>query len=104
MTTQVTVPPPPSEPVGEPIAPSAGTTSDRPASIGSVRADRTAEPRRRLDPRRLPAWAQALLVFAGSRVLVSYVAHRAADLAGRRGDGHRWTYWDIADNWDGTWY
>jgi hypothetical protein len=58
----------------------------------------------RIDPRRLPGWVQALLVMAASRVLFSYVAHRAADLAPAHPGGRHWTYLEIANNWDGTWY
>lgn len=58
----------------------------------------------RLDPRLLPGWAQALLVFVASRLLFTFVALRCADLAGRHADGSSWTYLQIANNWDGTWY
>jgi len=58
----------------------------------------------RLDPRRLPGWAQALVVLAASRVLYTYVVLRCVDLAGWHRDGTHWTYLQIANNWDGTWY
>jgi hypothetical protein len=60
--------------------------------------------RARFDPRRLPGWAQALVVFAASRVLFTFVAFRTVDFAGWRRDGTHWTYLQIANNWDGTWY
>jgi len=56
------------------------------------------------DPRRLPGWGQALVVLAASRVLFTFVALRAVDLAGWHRDGTHWTYLQIANNWDGTWY
>jgi hypothetical protein len=56
------------------------------------------------DPRRLPGWAQALLAFAVSRVLYTFVALRCVDFAGFHRDGTHWTYLQIANNWDGTWY
>jgi hypothetical protein len=59
---------------------------------------------RRWDPRRAPGWVQALLVLAASRVLVTYVAYRAARLAAPHPDGSPWGYLEIANNWDGTWY
>jgi hypothetical protein len=55
-------------------------------------------------PRRAPGWVQALLVLAASRVLVWYVAYRAAGLAAPHRDGTSWGYLEIANNWDGTWY
>jgi hypothetical protein len=82
---------------------SAGTTptsAPSPERAVAVARGRLSE----LDPRRLPGWAQALLLLLASRVLVTYVAYRAARMAPRRRDGTFWGYWDIANNWDGTWY
>jgi hypothetical protein len=53
---------------------------------------------------RLPGWGQALLLLTASRVLFAFVAHRSAAMAAPHPDGRRWTYWEIANNWDGTWY
>jgi len=76
--------------------------------VGEARTEgvRPAPSRRwgRWDPRRLPGWAQALLLLAASRVLTSFVAHRSADLATPHAGGRHWGYWEIANNWDGTWY
>lgn len=60
--------------------------------------------RPRFDWRRIPAWSQALLLYAASRALFTFVAHRAADLARPHPDGRHWRYLEIANNWDGTWY
>jgi hypothetical protein len=58
----------------------------------------------RWDPRRLPGWAQALVILLASRLLVTFVVYRSARLAAVR-PGHRALgYWDIANSWDGTWY
>lgn len=56
------------------------------------------------DWRRLPGWSQALLLFVASRVLFIFVVHRAADMAAPHPGGRHWTYLEIANNWDGTWY
>src|SRR5450755_3960870 len=74
-------------------------------SAGPVPERRSAaEPLRAWDPRRAPGGVQALLVLAASRLLVWYVAYRAASLAARHPDGSSWGYLEIANNWDGTWY
>jgi hypothetical protein len=54
--------------------------------------------------RRVPPWGQALLVFAASRILFTFVVHRAADTAPAHSDGRHWRYFEIANAWDGTWY
>lgn len=74
-----------------------------PVTVADLDA-RVARVTRGPDPRRLPPWVQALLLFAASRVLFTFVAHRAADLATPHPGGRRWTYFEIANNWDGTWY
>lgn len=58
----------------------------------------------RFDPRRAPGWVQALLALAASRALFTFVAYRCAVLGGHHQDGTAWTYLQIANNWDGTWY
>jgi len=63
-----------------------------------------AGPAARLDPRRLPPWAQALLVYGVSRFFVTWVAQRCADMAAPHPGGRHWNYLEIANNWDGTWY
>jgi hypothetical protein len=60
--------------------------------------------RRRFDWRGIPAWAQALFLYAVSRALFTFVAYRAADLARPHPDGRHRRYLEIANNWDGTWY
>jgi hypothetical protein len=84
------------------VVPSWAGRSERAGTAG--RAEPAPRAERRWDWRRLPAWAQALLLFAASRVLVTFVAHRAASMASPHPGGRRWTYLEIANNWDGTWY
>jgi len=74
------------------------------ATVAGPALDRGARQRHRFDPRRLPGWAQALAVLAASRLLYTYVALRCVDFAGFHRDGTHWTYLQIANNWDGTWY
>lgn len=70
--------------------------------------DPVVRPRRPRDPlrqwRRLPGWGQVLLLLVASRVLFTFVAHRAADMAAPHPGGRHWNYLEIANNWDGTWY
>jgi hypothetical protein len=74
------------------------------AADPATRADGVTRRRGRYDWRRIPAWGQVLLLFVASRVLVTFVAHRAAFRAAPHPGGRRWTYLEIANNWDGTWY
>jgi hypothetical protein len=59
---------------------------------------------RRWDPRRLPGWLQALLIFAASRLLTAFVIHRSARLTPVRPGHPRHDYWDILNGWDASWY
>jgi hypothetical protein len=73
-------------------------------TVNPVRVDGVRRGLRRMDPRRLPGWAQALVLMAASRVLFTFVAYRCAALGTRPPHGQLWTFLKIANNWDGTWY
>lgn len=75
---------------------------------GAPLAWATAHPRPRRTPRHLfrslPRWGQALTLLVASRVLFTFAAHRSAAMAQPHPGGRRWNYFEIANNWDGTWY
>jgi len=93
----------PAAPAPAPMAaaPARSPAGPEPALVPGPRWRRAAA---RLDARRLPGWAQALVVLAASRLLYTWVTLRCVDLAGWHRDGTHWTYLQIANNWDGVWY